>query len=173
MSEYHQYRKKKKFSNQFLSFSLLLGIEINTLHSFFIDLSLLKMSSLVFNQQWAISTSHGPILVSEGPKRTEYEEKLGTHHLPDMIFDQTSLKLLHQPTQLELQFHAFDALKMIDVHHNPDDIPKVSMSEVWRKSRVQDRELDYVKPYDWTYTTRYQGNPCDGYFRHSNFDSSL
>ena len=113
--------------------------------------------SLVFNQQWSISTTHGPILASEGRKRAEYEEKLATHHLPDMIFDQTTLKLVHLDSQLELSFHVFDALKQIDMYNNLEQIPKVSMSELWTKSRSHDRELDYVKPYDWTYTTRYQG----------------
>ena len=113
--------------------------------------------SIVFNQQWSISTTHGPILASEGAKRAEYEEKLATHHLPDMIFDQTTLKLVHLDSQLELSFHVFDALKQIDMYNNLEQIPKVSMSELWSQSRSHGRELDYVKPYDWTYTTRYQG----------------
>ena len=54
-------------------------------------------------------------------------------------------------------FNAFDALKNIDMYNNIEQIPKVSMSETWTKSRTNDRELDYVKPYDWTYTTRYKG----------------
>lgn len=113
--------------------------------------------SIVFNNQWEISTTHGPILASEGPKRAEYEEKLATHHLPDMIFDQTTLKIVHLQKQLQLKFHVFDALEKIDLYNNIEEIPKVSMSDVWIKSRTQDREFDYVKPYDWTYTTRYQG----------------
>ena len=113
---------------------------------------------IVFNNQWSISTTHGPILPSEGPKRQEYEEKLSTHHLPDMIFDKTTLKIVHQENQLEILFNAFDSLKNIDMYNNLEQIPKVSMSETWAKSRSQDRELDYVKPYDWTYTTRYKGN---------------
>lgn len=121
------------------------------------SLSFFKMPTFLFNQHWTISSSHGPILASEGPKRNEYEEKLQTHHLPDMIFDQTTLKLVHQPSRLELQFNAFDALKQIDNENNLDEIPKVSMSEVWAKSRTENRDLDYVKPYDWTYTSRYQG----------------
>jgi hypothetical protein len=43
------------------------------------------------------------------------------------------------------------------MYNNIEQIPKVSMSEIWAKSRNKDRELDYVKPYDWTYTTRYKG----------------
>jgi type 2A phosphatase activator TIP41 len=113
--------------------------------------------SFVFNNQWSISTTHGPILASEGAKRAEYEQKLDTHHLPDMIFDQTTLKLVHHDSQLQIYFHAFDALKLIDMYNNIEQIPKVAMSPLWTKSRCQDRELDYVRPYDWTYTTRYQG----------------
>jgi type 2A phosphatase activator TIP41 len=120
--------------------------------------------SIVFNQQWSISTTHGPILASEGSKRAEYEEKLATHHLPDMIFDQTTLKLVHLDSQLQLSFHVFDALKQIDMYNNLEQIPKVSMSELWAKSRSHDRELDYVKPYDWTYTTRYEGIQTVAFF---------
>lgn len=115
------------------------------------------MPTFVFNDQWTISSTHGPILASEGSKRNEYEEKLATHHLPEMIFDQNILKLVHRSSQLELQFNAFDALKLIDHEKNLDEIPKVSMSEIWSKSRGENRNFDYVKPYDWTYTSRYEG----------------
>ena len=113
--------------------------------------------SILFNNQWSISTRHGSILASEGATRTDYEQRLATHHLPEMIFDKTTLTLVHTGNQLELQFNAFDALKAIDMYNNLESIPKVSMSEVWAKSRTKDRELDYVKPYDWTFTTRYKG----------------
>jgi type 2A phosphatase activator TIP41 len=111
---------------------------------------------IVFNNQWSIKTTHGSILSSEGSTRQEFEEKLSTTHLPDMIFDKTTLKIVHIENQLEIFFNAFDALKQIDMY-NIEQIPKVSMSETWAKSRTKDRELDYVKPYDWTYTTRYKG----------------
>lgn len=120
---------------------------------------LFKMSHnqpIVFNNEWSISTTHGSILPSEDSKRQEYEEKLSTNHLPDMIFDKTTLKIINVQNQLEISFNAFDALKSIDMYNNIEQIPKVSMSEIWTKSR-KDRELDYVKPYDWTYTTRYKG----------------
>ena len=122
---------------------------------------LFKMSHsqpILFNNEWSISTTHGPILSSEGSKRREYEEGLATNHLPDMIFDKTTLKIIHLENKLGILFNAFDALKNIDMHNNIEDIPKVAMSEVWTKSRRVERELDYVKPYDWTYTTRYKGN---------------
>ncbi len=112
---------------------------------------------IIFNQEWSISTTHGSILSSEGSKRQEYEEKLSTNHLPDMIFDKTTLKIVHVENQLEIFFNTFDALKHIDMYNNIEQIPKVSMSDIWTKSRSKDRELDYVKPYDWTYTTRYKG----------------
>jgi type 2A phosphatase activator TIP41 len=117
-----------------------------------------KSQSIQFNNQWTISSTHGPILASEGAKRLDYEQKLGTHHLPEMIFDQTQLTLVHRESQLSLSFCAFDALKQIDLHQKPEDIPKVAMSDVWSKSRAPNQPLDYVKPYDWTFTTRYQGN---------------
>jgi type 2A phosphatase activator TIP41 len=112
---------------------------------------------IVFNNQWSIKTTHGSILSSEGSKRQEFEEKLSSNHLPDMIFDKTTLKIVHVENQLEIFFNVFDALKQIDMYNNIEQIPKVSMSEIWSKSRNKDRELDYVKPYDWTYTTRYKG----------------
>jgi type 2A phosphatase activator TIP41 len=112
---------------------------------------------IIFNNEWSISTTHGPILSSEGSKRQEFEQNLSTNHLPDMIFDKTTLKIVHVENKLEIFFNAFDALKNIDMYNNIEQIPKVSMSEIWAKSRSKDRELDYVKPYDWTYTTRYKG----------------
>ena len=113
---------------------------------------------IIFNNEWSISTTHGSILSSEGSKREGYEKDLQTNHLPDMIFDKTTLKIVHLNKKLEILFNAFDALKNIDMYNNIEQIPKVSMSEIWAKSRSKDRELDYVKPYDWTYTTRYKGN---------------
>ncbi len=127
----------------------------------FFCVSLFKMSHsqpIIFNNEWSISTTHGPILSSEGSKRQEYEQGLATNHLPDMIFDKTTLKIVHINNKLEILFNTFDALKNIDMYNNIEQIPKVSMSELWAKSRTKDRELDYVKPYDWTYTTRYKGN---------------
>lgn len=113
---------------------------------------------IIFNNEWSISTTHGSILSSEGLIRQEFEKNLETHHLPDMIFDKTTLKITHLENNLEIFFNAFDALKSIDMYNNLEHVPKVSMSEVWTKSRSKDRELDYVKPYDWTYTTKYKGN---------------
>ncbi|CAF0921700.1 unnamed protein product [Adineta steineri] len=113
---------------------------------------------IIFNNEWSIGTTHGSILESEGSKRQEYETGLATSHLPEMIFDKTTLKIVHINNKLEIVFNAFDALKSIDMYNNIEQIPKVSMSEVWSKSRSKDRELDYVKPYDWTYTSRYKGN---------------
>ncbi|CAF1185156.1 unnamed protein product [Rotaria sordida] len=116
--------------------------------------------SIIFNNQWSISTTHGSILSSEGSKRQEYEENLKTHHLPEMIFDKTTLKIIYLDNNLEILFNAFDALKCIDMYNNLEHVPKVSMSEIWTKSRSKDKELDYVKPYDWTYTTKYKGTLC-------------
>ncbi|CAF0998145.1 unnamed protein product [Adineta steineri] len=115
---------------------------------------------IIFNNEWSIGTTHGSILESEGSKRQEYETGLATSHLPEMIFDKTTLKIVHINNKLEIVFNAFDALKSIDMYNNIEQIPKVSMSEVWSESRSKDRELDYVKPYDWTYTSRYKGTLC-------------
>ena len=72
----------------------------------YVVVRLFKMSqqqSILFNNQWSISTRHGSILSSEGSTRTDYEQGLATHHLPEMIFDKTTLKLVHAGNQLELQ----------------------------------------------------------------------
>ena len=145
----------------FVFVSLINNNNDNNLLSVYVLFKMTENQSISFNNHWLISTTHGSILPSEGSKRQEYEEKLATHHLPDMIFDTTTLKIVHRENQLEILFNAFDALKQIDMYNNIEQIPKVSMSEIWSKSRSQDRQLDYVKPYDWTYTTRYRGKNCN------------
>ncbi|CAF1067514.1 unnamed protein product [Rotaria magnacalcarata] len=115
---------------------------------------------IIFNNEWSISTTHGSILSSEGSIRREYEQDLKTTHLPEMIFDKTTLKIIHLGNNFEIRFNAFDALKSIDMYNNLEHVPKVAMSDVWTKSHSKDRELDYVKPYDWTYTTKYKGTLC-------------
>lgn len=40
-----------------------------------------------------------------------WEEKLGTSHLPEMVFGESSLYLLHEDSGIKLHFNAFDALK--------------------------------------------------------------
>lgn len=42
--------------------------------------------------------------------RDRWEEKLGTCHLPEMVFGESSLTLVHESTGIKIHFNAFDAL---------------------------------------------------------------
>lgn len=55
-------------------------------------------------------------------------------------------------------FTPFDALKR--VRNEKLDI-KVSMSEEWQESRPKDKTKEKLKPFDWTFSTDYQGTVND------------
>ncbi|KAG9155624.1 hypothetical protein Leryth_017033 [Lithospermum erythrorhizon] len=60
---------------------------------------------------WEIDSSNRPILASRTLQ--QWEEKLETCHLPEMVFGDSSLTLKHIDSGIKFYFSAFDALQLI------------------------------------------------------------
>eukprot|EP00899_Mesostigma_viride_P029490 jgi/Mesvir1/9726/Mv12194-RA.2 len=100
---------------------------------------------------WIVYTRKSPIL--SGPERSSWEEQLGTHHLPDMLFGNSCLELIHEATGVVISFNAKDALQGWLQEKSPP--VQVSSASEWQKR--QDVRRDKVLDYDYTYTTPYTG----------------
>lgn len=111
-----------------------------------------------------MTTHKRPILNS-----TEIEAMTTTLGIspPEMIFGNNSVEVTNEKLNWSISFNALDALELVD--KSGDSMLKVSYSEAWQKmrERVHEDIKEIVKPYDWTYTTNYQGtvyvatlNPC-------------
>ncbi|KAF9351922.1 hypothetical protein BGX26_010157 [Mortierella sp. AD094] len=79
--------------------------------------------------------------------------------IPEMIFGNNFLSIEHK-SGFKLEFKALPALAMVDQSSKSSDLIKVSYAREWfdQRSMVnQEHITDVVKPYDWTYTTKYNG----------------
>jgi type 2A phosphatase activator TIP41 len=74
-----------------------------------------------------------------------------------MVFHKNTLILEHD-NGATLTFNPIDALKRV---RNEKLGIKVSCSEEWQESRSQDNTKEKLKPFDWTFTSDYQGTPND------------
>ncbi|KAF9980405.1 hypothetical protein BGZ65_005146 [Modicella reniformis] len=76
-----------------------------------------------------------------------------------MIFGNNYLSIEHK-SGFKLEFKALPALALVDKSSKSSDLIKVSYAREWfdRQSMAnQEHITDVVKPYDWTYTTKYNG----------------
>lgn len=130
---------------------------------------------------WSIYTVKGPICLSE-----ELDHLNDTRYdfpLPEMIFGNNCVRLVHDPTGGVIEFNTLDAL---DSLANKADF-KVAYYKEWLSTRPKAQssedanqsvrseadlaglqlstseldcltpDLELVKPYDWTYSTNYKG----------------
>jgi type 2A phosphatase activator TIP41 len=74
-----------------------------------------------------------------------------------MVFHKNSLIFEHKNGAV-LSFFPIDALKR--VRNEKLDI-QVSCSEEWKESRPADKTGEKLKPFDWTFSTDYQGTAND------------
>ncbi|XP_071955512.1 TIP41-like protein [Antedon mediterranea] len=119
---------------------------------------------------WTITSVKGHILKShcQSPQKctTEndsnqtpcvvcrYQRSLELPQLPEMVFGDNVLRVEHQ-AGFGLEFTALEALKRVDAHH---DLLQVAAAKAWQEARkTSDFIKEVVKPFDWTYTTDYQG----------------
>nr|XP_022344260.1 TIP41-like protein [Crassostrea virginica] len=103
---------------------------------------------------WSMMTVKSHILKSEGPTRERFESQLELPQVPEMIFADNVLRVVHDDGY-GIEFNALDALKCVDAHHDP---LKVAVSQAWREARSSCEHIhDVVKPFDWTFTTDYKG----------------
>ncbi|KAK3807872.1 MAG: TIP41-like family-domain-containing protein [Benniella sp.] len=93
--------------------------------------------------------------------------------IPEMIFGNNYLSIEHT-SGFKLEFKALPALALVDKSSKSSDLIKVSYAREWFEKRSmanQEHITDVVKPYDWTYSTKYNGtNVSDK--EHMQFQSS-
>jgi len=84
-----------------------------------------------------------------------YNKALELPHMPDMVFPNNVLSLMHQ-NGASLQFNALDALKYVS---NGKINVQLACAEAWKESRSESSEYleEKIKPFDWTFTTNYTG----------------
>ncbi|PVF96465.1 TIP41-domain-containing protein [Serendipita vermifera] len=112
---------------------------------------------------WTIVAENHPI--SNAAHLDELHQKLGIP-LPEMTFGHNVIQLKHQKSGWTYRFDTVHALQM--VKNGPleegDGAVKVRHAEAWLKSRTDPQsqtpmpEMVPTKPYDWTYTTMYEGH---------------
>ncbi|KAF6059949.1 TIP41-like family protein [Candida albicans] len=102
---------------------------------------------------WSVFTTKKPILNSL--ELDHLAETKFDFPLPEMIFGNNNVRIRNDVTGGTIEFNAIDALSSLD----PNCPLKVSCHEEWLKSRRSKhaKNLDGLKPYDWTYSTNYKG----------------
>lgn len=101
---------------------------------------------------WQIQSCNRPILTSLAFQ--QWEEKLGTSHLPEMVFGESYLCLFHVESGTKIHFNAFDALKGWKQEALPPVEVPAAAKWKFRSKPFQQVILDY----DYTYTTPYCGS---------------
>ncbi|KAM7251681.1 hypothetical protein ACFE04_023564 [Oxalis oulophora] len=101
---------------------------------------------------WEIETRRGTILNSSAV--SQYEEKLKTNHLPEMVFGDNSLILKHMSSDITIHFNAFDAL----VAWKKESLPPVQVPAAanWKFRSKLFHQV--ILDYDYTFTTPYSGS---------------
>ncbi|XP_068656599.1 TIP41-like protein [Aristolochia californica] len=100
---------------------------------------------------WVVESRHRPIINSLA--RQQWEEKLGTSHLPEMVFGDSSLTLLHEETAVKISFNAFDALS--EWKHEGLPPVEVPAAAKWKFRSKPSQQV--ILDYDYTFTTPYCG----------------
>lgn len=84
---------------------------------------------------------------------TRYEFKLELPHLPEMVFSQNKLVLTHKNGG-QIEFNPLDALAKV---RNGKSSIRVACADEWKSSRSDTDCMEEVKPFDWSFSTDYQG----------------
>lgn len=82
-----------------------------------------------------------------------YRYALELPHLPDMVFHKNKLTLIHS-SGAKLEFKPMDALHLVENGKQP---LQVACAEEWQESRSGHHLEEKFKPFDWTFSTNYQG----------------
>ncbi|KAF5745573.1 TIP41-like protein [Tripterygium wilfordii] len=101
---------------------------------------------------WEIESRKLSILKSSAVE--QWEQKLGTSHLPEMVFGDSCLILKHMNSGIKIHFNAFDALAGWKQEALPPvEVPAAAQWK-FRSKPFQEVILDY----DYTFTTPYLGS---------------
>lgn len=84
-----------------------------------------------------------------------YEFKLQLPHLPEMVFHKNKLVLTHK-SGATIEFNPIDALAKVQADKS---MIRVACSAEWNQSRSTGESANFeeVKPFDWSFSTDYQG----------------
>ncbi|KAJ2083288.1 Tap42 interacting protein [Coemansia sp. RSA 988] len=112
-------------------------------------------------QGWEISSCHKPILSNATIE--QYADELG-FNVPEMIFGNNFLRARHSATGKEIALLALDGLKQVDTGPHSAKAVQVSIAEGWSESSRRNRSdiTDVIKPFDWTFSTKYRGTTTGG-----------
>ncbi|KAJ1733231.1 Tap42 interacting protein [Coemansia biformis] len=105
---------------------------------------------------WEITSCHRPILSNAAIE--QYSAELG-FSVPEMIFGNSYLRARHCATGKEIELRALDALRAVDTGPDSAKSVQVRIAEGWSEFSRRNRSdiTDVIKPFDWTFTTRYRG----------------
>ncbi|XP_078442673.1 TIP41-like family protein isoform X2 [Wolffia australiana] len=101
---------------------------------------------------WIVESTKRSILSSS--QHEEWETRLRTSHLPEMVFGANSLSLQHERSGLKIYFNAFDAL----MGWKQESLPPVEVPAAakWKFRCKPSQEV--ILDYDYTFTTPYCGS---------------
>lgn len=101
---------------------------------------------------WQITTKKLSILKMHAVE--QWEKMLGTSHLPEMLFGDSSLELVHKASGIRIHFNAFDAL----CDWKKEALPPIEVPAAakWKFRSKPSQEI--VLDYDYTFTTSYSGS---------------
>ncbi|XP_010547972.1 PREDICTED: TIP41-like protein [Tarenaya hassleriana] len=101
---------------------------------------------------WEIESLRGSILNSLALQ--QWEEKLQTSHLPEMVFGDNALVLKHIRSDTKIHFNAFDAL----IGWKQEGLPPVEVPAAaqWKFRSKPSQQV--ILDYDYTFTTPYSGS---------------
>lgn len=74
-------------------------------------------------------------------------------HLPEMVFSQNKLVLTHK-NGAKIEFNPLDALSKV---RNAGASIQVACADEWRSTRSDANGMKEIKPFDWSFSTDYQG----------------
>ncbi|KAE9589363.1 hypothetical protein Lal_00000617 [Lupinus albus] len=101
---------------------------------------------------WLIETRRNSILNSSSVQ--QWEQKLETSHLPEMVFGENTLILKHLVSGTKIHFNAFDALS----GWKQEALPPVEVPAAakWKFRTKPSQQV--ILDYDYTFTTPYCGS---------------
>lgn len=97
-----------------------------------------------------------------------FRHSLDLPHLPDMVFHKNTLKLAHSDGA-KIEFLPIESLKSVE---DGKQAVQVACANEWQETRPESLMEKKFKPFDWTFTTEYQGNLNDK-FRIESTNSTL
>ncbi|KAJ2664170.1 Tap42 interacting protein [Coemansia sp. RSA 1200] len=110
---------------------------------------------------WEITSCHKPILSNTTIE--QYSHELG-FNVPEMIFGDNYLRIHHAASGCTIELTALDGLRQVDTGPDSAKSVQVSIAQNWTESSRRSRGdiTDVIKPFDWTFSTKYRGSVSSG-----------